>query len=159
MPTRSTTRGRSLRASPRKNPKGGLTAAGRAYFREKEGANLKPGVTGKADTPEKMRRKGSFLRRHFAHPRGPMKDEHGKPTRLALSAHAWGEQVPRDAAGAKRLAEKGTRLLERYHAAKERGTATKKSRNRPAAAARTARAKKSPASASRRKTPARRTKK
>ena len=27
-----------------KNPKGGLTAAGRAYFKRKEGANLKPPV-------------------------------------------------------------------------------------------------------------------
>ena len=78
-----------------KNPKGGLTAAGRKMFKKKEGANLKPGVTGPADTPEKMKRKGSFLRRHFANPRGPMVDEKGKPTRLALSAHAWGEPVPK----------------------------------------------------------------
>ena len=27
-----------------KNPKGGLTAKGRAYFKRKEGANLKPPV-------------------------------------------------------------------------------------------------------------------
>lgn len=45
-----------------KDPKGGLTAAGRAYFRKKEGAHLKPGVKGVADTPEKMKRKGSFSR-------------------------------------------------------------------------------------------------
>ena len=44
-----------------KDPKGGLTPAGRKYFKETEGANLKPGVKGPADTPEKMRRKGSFL--------------------------------------------------------------------------------------------------
>src|SRR6201995_1665798 len=94
-------------SSPRKNPKGGLTAAGRKYFAKREGAHLKPGVTGKADTPEKMRRKGSFLRRHFANPRGPMKDESGKPTRLALSAHAWGEPVPQTPAAAKKLAAKG----------------------------------------------------
>jgi len=43
-----------------RDPKGGLTAAGRAYFKRKEGANLKPGVKGAADTPEKMRRKGSY---------------------------------------------------------------------------------------------------
>lgn len=161
MATRSTTRGSSARTRQRKNPQGGLTAAGRAYFKEKEGANLKPGVTGKADTPEKMRRKGSFLRRHFAHPRGPMRDEHGQPTRLALSAHAWGEPVPRDAAGAKRLAEKGSRLLERYHAAQERGesakrTGAKKTRARPAAAAKQARAKKQGSASPRRKTSKRR---
>jgi hypothetical protein len=48
-----------------KDPKGGLTAAGREFYKETEGANLKPGVKGKADTPEKMRRKGSFLTRHL----------------------------------------------------------------------------------------------
>lgn len=105
-----------------KDPQGGLTAAGRAAFRRKEGAHLKPGVKGKADTPEKMRRKGSFLRRHFANPRGPMVDAHGKPTRLALSAHAWGEPVPKTRAAAKKLADKGTRLLERYHRAQGKKT-------------------------------------
>lgn len=101
-----------------KDPKGGLTAAGRAAFRRSEGAHLRPGVKGPADTPEKMRRKGSFLRRHFATLRGPLVDVKGQPTRLALSAHAWGEPVPKTVAAAKRLAAKGTRLLERYKAAK-----------------------------------------
>ncbi|RKG89146.1 DUF6321 domain-containing protein [Corallococcus terminator] len=127
MPTRSPVRKHVTRSRTLKDPKGGLTAAGRAWFHEKEGANLKPGVKGRADTPEKMRRKGSFLRRHFTHPRGPMMDAKGKPTRLALSARAWGEPVPRDNAGAKKLADKGTRLLERYHAAKGRsGPAAKR---------------------------------
>src|SRR5689334_12667996 len=103
-----------------KNPKGGLTAAGRAHYRKTEGAHLKPGVTGKADTPEKMKRKGSFLRRHFANLRGPLKDDAGHPTRLALSAHAWGEAVPQTRASARKLAEKGTRLLNRYQKAQLR---------------------------------------
>lgn len=106
-----------------KDSKGGLTAAGRAWFNRTEGSHLRPGVKGKAHTPEKMRRKGSFLTRHFTHPRGPMLDEHGEPTRLALSAHAWGEPVPRTMAAAKKLAAKGRRLLERYHAAKEKAAA------------------------------------
>ncbi len=101
-----------------KDPSGGLTAAGRKHFAKTEGAHLKPGVQGEADTPEKQKRKGSFLRRHFANPRGPMVDDKGKPTRLALSAHAWGEPVPKTAAAAKRLAAKGTRLLDRYRASK-----------------------------------------
>ena len=63
-----------------KNPEGGLTAKGREYFAKKEGSHLKPGVTGEADTPEKMRRKGSFLTRTFTHPRGPMLDEKREPT-------------------------------------------------------------------------------
>jgi hypothetical protein len=108
-----------------KNPKGGLTAAGRAFFKKTEGSNLKPGVTGAADTPEKMRRKGSFLTRHFTHPRGPMIDDKGKPTRLALSAHAWGEPVPKTDAAAQKLAAKGRKLLEKYHAAKEKSAAKK----------------------------------
>jgi Domain of unknown function (DUF6321) len=106
-------------SAPRKDPTGGLTAAGRRYFAEKEGAHLKPGVTGAADTPQKMKRKGSFLRRHFATLRGPLVNEQGEPTRLALSAHAWGEPVPKTKAAAARLAAKGTRLLERYASTKE----------------------------------------
>lgn len=97
-----------------RDPKGGLTAAGRKYFARTEGLNLKPGVKGPADTPEKMRRKGSFLVRFFTNPRGPMVDEKGKPTRLALSAHAWGEPVPQTRAAALKLAAKGRRLLDKY---------------------------------------------
>ena len=97
-----------------KDPKGGLTAAGRRYFKQTEGANLKPGVKGAANTPEKMRRKGSFLTRFFTNPSGPMKDDKGRPTRLALSAAAWGEPVPQNSQDAAKLAAKGRRLLERY---------------------------------------------
>ena len=82
---------------------------------------MKPGVKGKADTPEKKKRKGSFLRRHFAKPRGPMTDEKGGPTRLALSAHAWGEAVPKNKAAAKKLANKGATLLKRYKKSKQGG--------------------------------------
>jgi hypothetical protein len=96
-----------------KDPKGGLTAAGRAYYAKKEGSHLKPGVTGAADTPEKQKRKGSFLVRTFTHPRGPMVDDNAKPTRLALSAHAWGEPVPKTMAAAKKLAVKGQKLLKK----------------------------------------------
>jgi hypothetical protein len=101
-----------------KDPSGGLTAAGRKYFKQKEGSNLKPGVRGAADTPEKMKRKGSFLTRHFTHARGPMVKD-GKPTRLALSAHAWGEPVPKTMTAAKKLAAKGRALLEKYHASQQ----------------------------------------
>jgi hypothetical protein len=103
-----------------KNPNGGLTAAGRAYFKRKEGSNLKPGVTGKADTVEKKKRKGSFLTRFFTHPRGPLKDKDGKPTRLALSARAWGEPAPTSITSAKKLAAKGRRLLESAQKAEEK---------------------------------------
>lgn len=106
-------------ASRHKNPKGGLTAAGRAYYARAEGANLKPGVKGAADTPEKMRRKGSFLTRMFSNPTGGAVKPNGEPTRRALSAAAWGEPVPRTAQAMARLAAKGRSLLERYRASKK----------------------------------------
>jgi len=102
-----------------KDPKGGLTAAGRAYFKKKEGANLKPGVKGPADTPEKMKRKGSFLTRFYTNPSGPLKKPNGEPTRLALAARAWGESAPSTPAAAARLAAKGRALLKRYEAKKK----------------------------------------
>ena len=124
MPTKS---GDPAKKKVLKDPKGGLTAAGREHFKETEGANLKPGVKGKADTPEKMKRKGSFLRRHFANPNpGPMQDEKGKPTRRALSAQAWGEPVPSTEADVKKLAKKGTELLEKYHEGTEQKASAKK---------------------------------
>ena len=43
----------------------------------------------------------------------------GKPTRLALSANAWGEPVPTNRAAAARLARKGRSLLKSYKASKE----------------------------------------
>lgn len=119
MATRKSAAKKSMPKEGR-NPEGGLTAKGRAYFAAKEGLNLKPGVTGAADTSEKMKRKGSFLVRTFSHPRGPMLDPKGQFTRLALSAHAWGEPVPKTEAAAKKLAAKGAKLLEKYHAASEK---------------------------------------
>lgn len=103
-----------------KDPDGGLTAEGRKFFKRTEGANLKPGVKGPADTPEKMRRKGSFLTRFFTNPSGPLVDEKGRATRLALSATAWGERVPKNAEDAAALAAKGRRLLERYENSKKK---------------------------------------
>jgi hypothetical protein len=114
-------RGGSSKRSPEKDPKGGLTAAGREAYAKKEGAHLRPGVKGPADTPEKMKRKGSFLTRHFTHPRGPM-IANGNATRLALSAHAWGEPIPKTMAAAARLAAKGRRLLDHYRRTKEQAS-------------------------------------
>ena len=66
------------------NPKGGLNAAGRAYFKRKEGSNLKSPVK-KGVNPRRI----SFAAR-FACMKGPMKDEKGRPTRKALALRAWG---------------------------------------------------------------------
>ena len=106
----------SLRAA-HKDPKGGLTAAGRAAYNRATGSHLKPGVRGAADTPEKMRRKGSFLTRMFSNPEGGAV-KNGKPTRRALSAAAWGEPVPKTSGAMAALAAKGRRLLAAYKARK-----------------------------------------
>lgn len=108
-----------------KDPRGGLTAAGRAAFRRKQGAHLKPGVR-KADaemSPAEMRRKGSWATRFYgrAGKLPPLKDKDGKPTRFALTAAAWGEKVPKTAAEARRIAAKGRRLLQRYKRAQAQG--------------------------------------
>ena len=73
------------------NPSGGLNAAGRAYFKRKEGANLKPPVK-KGDNP----RRASFLARMAGNP-GPERDSKCRPTRLLLSLQAWGASSKADA--------------------------------------------------------------
>lgn len=107
-----------------KDPRGGLTAAGRAEFRRKEGAHLRPGVKKKtADmTPQELRRKGSWAVRFYGRhsPLPPLKDKHGKPTRFALTAAAWGEPVPNTVAAARKIADKGRRLLARYERLRDR---------------------------------------
>ena len=67
-----------------KNPKGGLSQAGRDHFKKTEGANLKAPI-----------KKGTNQRRiNFAHRfkgvKGPLKDEKGRPTRLKLAMSRWG---------------------------------------------------------------------
>lgn len=98
-----------------KDPEGGLTEAGRRKFEASgESKNLKPGVKESNPTGEKARRKGSFLTRFYTNPSGPLVNDKGEPTRLALAANAWGEPVPRTAASAARLAAKGRNLLAKY---------------------------------------------
>jgi len=103
-----------------KDPEGGLTEAGRRKFeRSGESKDLKPGVKASNPTGQDARRKGSFLTRFFTNPSGPLVDKKGKPTRLALSANAWGEPVPRTSAAAAKLAAKGRAILKRYQANKK----------------------------------------
>lgn len=109
--------------APEKDPRGGLTAAGRAAFARKDGSHLKPGVTKKLSemTPQDMRRKGSWAVRFYGRKElPPLVDKRGRPTRHALSAHAWGEPVPRTVAAARRIAAKGERLLRRYQRIKRK---------------------------------------
>jgi len=67
-----------------KSKTGGLTEAGRKYFKKKEGANLKKPVA-KGTNPRRV----SFAAR-FAGMKGPMKDSKGRPTRKALALKKWG---------------------------------------------------------------------
>lgn len=106
-----------------KDPDGGLTAAGRKAFARKQGSHLKPGVTKRARdmSPTEMRRKGSWAVRFYGRAKlPPLTDSNGEPTRHALSAHAWGEPVPKTVAAARRIAAKGERLLARYHRLKDK---------------------------------------
>lgn len=97
-----------------------MTEAGRRKFEQSgESKNLQPGVKDSSPSGDKARRKGSFLTRFYTNPSGPLVDDDGDPTRLALAANAWGEPVPRTASSARRLAAKGRNLLEKYKLEKE----------------------------------------
>jgi len=94
------------------NPNGGLSEAGRKYYKKKEGANLKPPVKS-ADGPAELRRRGSFLVR-MGSANGPLTDEKGEPTRLKKSLVAWGHSGDKATAVAK-----GRRILDRYKKSKD----------------------------------------
>jgi len=67
---------------------GGLNAAGRAYYKRKSGAYLKPPVTGKPKKGSKAAgRKKSFCAR-MSGVKGAMR-KNGKPTRKALALRKW----------------------------------------------------------------------
>lgn len=114
-------RARKVSSRKLKDPRGGLTKAGRDHFRRKEGAHLKPGVKhkGSAMTPQDLKRKGSWAVRFYGRKGAlPPLIKDGKPTRFALTARAWGEPVPKTVAAARRIAAKGRRLLQRYEKAR-----------------------------------------
>ena len=110
-----------------KDPHGGLTTAGRAWFEKTQGSHLKPGVkkTRAEMSPEDMHRKGSWAVRFYGRngELPPLIKPNGEPTRYALSAAAWGEPVPKTVTAARRSAHKGRALLAAY--AKTRGGAVK----------------------------------
>lgn len=72
------------------NPEGGLNAKGRAFFKKKDGSNLKPPVSAKEaqKSPKAAARRKSFCAR-MSGVEGPMKDEKGRPTRKALALRKW----------------------------------------------------------------------
>jgi len=107
--------------NPIKDPKGGLTAEGRKYFKDTEGANLKAGVT-KVETLEDLKRWGQWARRFYGRSvLPPMKDEKGEPTRIALDAQAWGCKIPKTKKEAKVIARRGSEALKYYKELKKKG--------------------------------------
>ena len=72
-----------------KNPKGGLSAYGRARINRATGSNLKPPVKSRPDSLSEYRRKGSFLVR-MGSGRGRLFDTKGRKTRLKLALEVWG---------------------------------------------------------------------
>jgi hypothetical protein len=104
-----------------KDPSDGLTAAGRKEFARKEGAHLRPGVK-KRDQRDDARghETQSKLVSVLLWPREAASlQKKGKPT-FALSVAAWGEPVPTTKAAARKIAEKGRKLLERYQRTKDK---------------------------------------
>ena len=72
-----------------KNPRGGLSASGRARYNKATGGNLRPPVKSRPDTLTEYRRKGRFLVR-MGSSQGRLFDSKGRKTRLKLSLEAWG---------------------------------------------------------------------
>ena len=67
-----------------KSSTGGLTEAGRRYFKRKHGSNLKRPVPS-GTNPRRI----SFAAR-FGGMDGPLTDKKGRPTRLKLALKKWG---------------------------------------------------------------------
>jgi hypothetical protein len=80
-----------------KDPHGGLTAAGRAFYKRTEGAHLQPGVRNYegASLADKKRWVRWALR--FTKTARPLRKPSGEPTRYALMFNAWGKPVPSNA--------------------------------------------------------------
>ena len=90
-----------------KDPKGGLTAAGRAAFKNKTGAKLKAGVKkpAAAMTPAEMRRKGSWAVRFYGRAKLPALVKDGKPTPVRPDRPRVGRARPED--GRRRASDRG----------------------------------------------------
>jgi len=90
---------------PYRDPEGGLTAAGRAHYKQTQGANLKPGVKNYSSASDADKKRWiSWASRFFGQSNlPPMKKPNGQPTRAALTAAAWGEPVPSNEAAARRI--------------------------------------------------------
>lgn len=89
-----------------RNPEGGLSAKGRKAYNKATGSNLKPGVKNYSEaSTEDKKRWIAWALRFYSNPSGPMTDENGNPTRLALTAAAWGQPVPKTIQAARAIAK------------------------------------------------------
>jgi hypothetical protein len=90
---------------PYRDPQGGLTASGRAHYKQTQGANLKPGVKNYSSASDADKKRWiSWASRFYGQSNlPPMKKPNGQPTRAALTAAAWGEPVPSNEAAARRI--------------------------------------------------------
>jgi hypothetical protein len=81
---------------PYKDPNGGLTAAGRAFYKRTEGANLQPGVRNYAGASLEDKKRWVRWALRFTKTPRPLREPNGSPTRYALMFRAWGKAVPSD---------------------------------------------------------------
>jgi Domain of unknown function (DUF6321) len=113
-PVKKTTRKAAKKSKARKNssasrekdPRGGLTAAGRRAFAKKDGSHLKPGVTKKASdmTPSDMRRKGSWAVRFYGRAKlPPLVDAEGTRSPPMRGASRYRKPSPRPDASPPRV--------------------------------------------------------
>lgn len=77
-----------------KNPKGGLTPAGRAFYKRTQGSDLKPGVMNYSTASPADKKRWVAWALRFTKTVPPLQKPNGEPTRYALMFHAWGEPVP-----------------------------------------------------------------
>lgn len=81
-----------------RDPKGGLTAAGREFYKRTEGANLKPGVKSYGSASEADKKRWVKWALRFTKTPRPLTEPSGKPTRYALMFQAWGKPIPKSTA-------------------------------------------------------------
>lgn len=94
-----------MRGKGYKDPEGGLTAKGREHYKRTEGASLKPGVRNyESASPADKKRWVSWALRFYNRKDLPPMQKNGKPTRMALTAKAWGHSPPKNELEARAIA-------------------------------------------------------
>lgn len=100
----------------KRNP--GMSARARAAYNKEHGTNLKPGVK-KFRSYQDLKRWGSWAARFYGRRDTPPLVKNGKPTKLALTAIAWGLKAPTTWREAKKYASMGREILAIYRDVKD----------------------------------------